>query len=104
MDSLGKSTGVDCHALLQVIFPTQGLNPGLPRCRIPGRDHFLILSNGSKASNNQPAFPKHLLCERRTKMNNENKNRKPSNIAAPRYHENIRERSHQGSPGFSSSK
>ena len=29
----GKSTGVGCHFLLQGIFPTQGLNPGLPRCR-----------------------------------------------------------------------
>ena len=28
-DSLGKNTGVGCHALLQGIFPTQGLNPGL---------------------------------------------------------------------------
>ena len=27
--SLGKSTGVGCHALLQGIFPTQELNPGL---------------------------------------------------------------------------
>ena len=25
--------GVDCHFLLQVIFPTQGLNPGLLHCR-----------------------------------------------------------------------
>ena len=29
----GKNTGVGCHALLQGIFPTQGLNPGLPHCR-----------------------------------------------------------------------
>ena len=28
-DSPGKSTGVGCHALLQGIFPTQGLNPPL---------------------------------------------------------------------------
>ena len=28
-DSLGKNTGVGCHALLQGIFPTQGLNPCL---------------------------------------------------------------------------
>ena len=28
-----KSTRVDCHALLQSIFPTQGLNSGLLRCR-----------------------------------------------------------------------
>ena len=30
-DSLGKNTGVDCHALLQGIFLTQGLNPQLLR-------------------------------------------------------------------------
>ena len=29
----GKSTGVGCHFLLQGIFPTQELNPGLPHCR-----------------------------------------------------------------------
>ena len=28
-DSPGKKTGMGCHALLQGIFPTQGLNPGL---------------------------------------------------------------------------
>ena len=27
-DSPGKNTGVGCHALLQGIFPTQGLKPG----------------------------------------------------------------------------
>ena len=32
-DSSGKNTGVGCHALLQGIFPTQGSNPGLLRCR-----------------------------------------------------------------------
>ena len=31
-DSPGKNTGVGCHALLQGIFPTQGLNPRLMRC------------------------------------------------------------------------
>ena len=29
----GKNTGVGSHSLLQGIFPTQGLNPGLPHCR-----------------------------------------------------------------------
>ena len=29
MDSPGKITGMDCHSLLQGIFPTQGFNPGL---------------------------------------------------------------------------
>ena len=28
-DSPGKNTGVGCHALLQGIFPTKGLMPGL---------------------------------------------------------------------------
>ena len=32
-DSPGKNSGVGCHALLQGIFPTQGLNPCLPHCR-----------------------------------------------------------------------
>ena len=32
-DSPGKNTGVGCHVLLQGIFLTQGLNPGLPYCR-----------------------------------------------------------------------
>ena len=32
-DFPGNSTGVDCHFLLQGIFPTQGLNPGLLHCR-----------------------------------------------------------------------
>ena len=32
-NSSGKNTGVGCHALLQGIFPTQGLNPGLLHCR-----------------------------------------------------------------------
>ena len=32
-DSPSKNTGVGCHALLQGIFLTQGLNPGLPHCR-----------------------------------------------------------------------
>ena len=33
MGFLGKSIGVGCHFLLQGIFLTQGLNPGLPHCR-----------------------------------------------------------------------
>ena len=32
-DSLGKNTGVGCHALLQGIFPTQRSNPWLLHCR-----------------------------------------------------------------------
>ena len=32
-DSPGKNTGVGCHALLQGIFLTQGLNPGILNCR-----------------------------------------------------------------------
>ena len=32
-DFPGKNTGLGCHFLLQNIFPTQGLNPGLLHCR-----------------------------------------------------------------------
>ena len=32
-DSPGKNTGVGCHFLLQGIFPSQGLDPGLLHCR-----------------------------------------------------------------------
>ena len=32
-NSLGQNTGVDSRSLLQVIFSTQGSNPGLPHCR-----------------------------------------------------------------------
>ena len=32
-DFPGKHTGVGCHFLLQEIFLTQELNPGLPHCR-----------------------------------------------------------------------
>ena len=32
-DFPGKSTGMDCHFLLQGIFPTQGMNLGFPRYR-----------------------------------------------------------------------
>ena len=32
-DSPGKNAGVGCYALLQGIFPTQGLIPGLQHCR-----------------------------------------------------------------------
>ena len=33
-DSLGKNTGLGCHAVLQGIFLAQGLNPGLLHCRL----------------------------------------------------------------------
>ena len=32
-NSPGQNTGVDSLSLLQGVFPTQGLNPGLPQCR-----------------------------------------------------------------------
>ena len=31
--TLGQNTGMGSLSLLQEIFPTQGLNPGLPYCR-----------------------------------------------------------------------
>ena len=51
-DSPGKNTGVGCHALFQGIFPTQGLNPGLPHCR---RILWHLSHKGS------PSKPDHLM-------------------------------------------
>ena len=36
-DYSGQNTGVGCHALLQGIFPIQGLNPGLESAALAGR-------------------------------------------------------------------
>ena len=33
INSPDKNTGVGCHSLLQGVFPTQGLNWGIPLCR-----------------------------------------------------------------------
>ena len=46
-DFPGKSTGVGGHFLLQGIFPTQGLNPGLPHC---GQTLYPLSHRGSHKS------------------------------------------------------
>ena len=51
-DSLGKNTGMNCHALLQRIFLTHGSNPGLWHCR---QIHYRlsyseVLSEGSSVA------------------------------------------------------
>ena len=53
-DSPGKNTGVDCHVLLQGIFPTQGWNPGLPHCR---RIHYHLSHQGSPRILEWVAYP-----------------------------------------------
>ena len=52
-DSPGKNTGVGCHALLQRIFPTQGLNWGLLHCRLryQGSSSTLSITYTSKVKN-----------------------------------------------------
>jgi len=40
-DSPGKNTGVGCPALLQGVFPTQGLNSGLPHSLLSQADSLL---------------------------------------------------------------
>ena len=40
--SPGENTSVGCHALLQGIFPTQGLNPCLLCSCIEGRSFFFL--------------------------------------------------------------
>ena len=67
-DSPGNNTGVGCHALLLGIFPTQGLNPGLPHCRkilycpsqqrSPPKPRFMYLSSVSPIGTFLPrSFP-----------------------------------------------
>ena len=55
-DSPGKNTGVGCHFLLQAIFPTQGSNPGLPRCR-QTLYHLSHQGSPSKAVHTYKAVP-----------------------------------------------
>ena len=43
-DPAGDNTRVDCHALLQGIFPTHGSNPGLLHCR---HIFYLLSQQGS---------------------------------------------------------
>ena len=50
-NSPSKNTGMRCHALLQRIFPTQGLNPGLPCCR---RILYQPSYQGLKITNSHP--------------------------------------------------
>ena len=60
----GKDTGVGCHFLLQGIFPTQGLNPGLLCCR------QILLPTGLQGKPPQKSYDPnlhrtHLLCPER---------------------------------------
>ena len=62
--SSDKSTGVGCHALLQGIFPTQGLNPGLLQYRQitaepPGNPNRIIFS--AKKERNYQTTKRHLF-------------------------------------------
>ena len=53
-DSLGKNTGVGCHALLQRLFLTQGLNPDLPDC---GQILYCLSHQGSPRILEWVAYP-----------------------------------------------
>ena len=54
MDSPGQNIGVGSRSLLPGIFPTQGLNPGLPHCR-------WILYQLSRQGSPRPRLPLKLL-------------------------------------------
>ena len=56
-DSPGKNTGVDCHALLQEIFPTQGSNPRSPALQqdflpseLLGKPHSILYCTAHKST------------------------------------------------------
>ena len=71
-DSLGQNAGVDSISLLQGIFPSQVLNPGLLRCRwiflqlshkgSPG--HLITLIIERLSSSLEGSFPNRDLCDR----------------------------------------
>ena len=67
-DYPGKNTGVGCHALLQGIFPNQGLNPGLLHCR----QILYHLSHQGSSSEYQELKPNHKLklriCEHKNQI------------------------------------
>ena len=44
-NSLGQNTGVGSLSLLQGIFPTQGLNPGLPYCKRNKKIVIIVISD-----------------------------------------------------------
>ena len=69
-DSPGRNTEVGCHALLQGIFPTQGLKPGLPHCK-------QILCHLSHQGSSVPTF----VCNRN--MHNLGKDRVPCVFKVP---------------------
>ena len=56
--------GVDCHFLLQGIFPTQESNPGLPHCRqmLYRLSHQGRLIRHESSVNNQPVYWCNQLC------------------------------------------
>ena len=53
-NSSGQNTGVGSHSLLQGIFPIQGSNPGLPRCR---RILYQLIHKGSLRILEWVAYP-----------------------------------------------
>ena len=53
-NSPGQNTRVDSRSLLQGIFPTQGLNPGLPHCR---QILYQLSHQGSPRILEQVAYP-----------------------------------------------
>ena len=66
-DSPGKNTGLGCHFLLQGIFPTQGLNPGLLHFRqilysLSYMDISPLNVNASYKRITSTQFPEHLPC------------------------------------------
>ena len=73
-DSPGKNTGVGCHFLLQAIFTTQGLNPGLPHC---GQTLYCLSRHGSPHNardtlNNNMSRSKNIHRKGRWEMGGEN--------------------------------
>ena len=81
-DSPGKNTGVGCHFLLQGIFPTQELNPGLLLWRV---DSLALNHYSSFKSENQ--HPKTPLSSWKTRRVNQPNYRRPPQVLSGNLHQ-----------------
>ena len=63
-DFLGKNTGVGYHALLQGIFPTQGLNPCLLRLPLSQAGSLSLMPSGKPSMDMSLSRPQGMVKDR----------------------------------------
>ena len=61
MEFSRQNTGVDCHALLQGMFPSQGSNPGLLRWQVGSSSLPLVSPGKPRADHGTPVLQTFLV-------------------------------------------